>query len=52
MLMEKLDQEKWNLKRILTNDEKIALCVYIEEMANCRLPLIPIQVKLKVEQMT
>ena len=36
-------------KGILTNKEETRLCTYIEEMIDCRLPLIPIMVKIKVD---
>ena len=33
---------------VLTNIEEVALCTYIEKMADCGLPLFPTIIKIKV----
>ena len=43
---------KMGPKGVLSEEEEIALCTYIEDMAECGLPLIPSQIKIKVGQMT
>ena len=42
---------KMGPKGVLLDEEHRSLCEYIEEMANSMVPLIPTQVKTKVEQM-
>ena len=42
---------KMGPKEVLSEEEEIALCTYIEDMAECRLSLIPSQIKVKVGQM-
>ena len=37
---------------IITKEEENVLCVYIEDIVDCRLFLVPTQVKIKVGQMT
>ena len=48
----KTKSRKMGLLEVLSIAEEHALCVYIEDMAECGLPLIPTQIKIKVGQMT